>query len=118
VGAEIEVETCEIEIHLADPLPAMPMGEGATTFDVLLEDTLPDLFGPNANHKCVYRDIAMRYVQEDLQRRSTQQVAGKGTSSIIKCLISLYAKRGYIHIRQNRDPGTMATMAEGTTHGP
>jgi hypothetical protein len=71
------VEVVEIEIHIAAPLPAMPKAKDATTFNVVLEDTLPDLFGPDANHKCVYRDLAMTYLQKDLQHRSTQRVAGK-----------------------------------------
>ena len=75
-------ETSENKFPVDHPIPAMPQSEDATPIEVLLEDTMPLLFGPDATHQCVYRKLALKYVQKDLQHQSTQRVAGKSTVSI------------------------------------
>jgi hypothetical protein len=50
--------------------------EQATTFEDLVEKSLPDVFGPNALHNCLYRDLVLEFVREDLQKKSTDRLSG------------------------------------------
>jgi len=46
-------------------------------FVTLIRQTLPEVFGEGApDHNCVYRTLASKFVQEDLQKMSIQRLSG------------------------------------------
>jgi len=53
----------------------MPLHSAVRDFTELLPVYFPDLFGPDVEHNCQYRDHLFDFVAADLQRRSTDNLA-------------------------------------------
>ena len=68
----------------------MPLGSEVQDVNRRLSDLFPEFFGPNADHHCKYREKLFHLVAADLQRSSTQKVAG--LSSVV-ILFSFFVMR-------------------------
>ena len=55
----------------------MPLHSKVQNFEGLLPTHFPDLFGPEAEHCCQYCDHLFAFVAADLQKRSTDSLAGE-----------------------------------------
>ena len=66
-----------------NPLPPMPLGSEVQDVNRRLSDKFPEFFGPNADHHCKYREKLFHLVAADLQRSSTQKVAGLSSVVIL-----------------------------------
>lgn len=64
------------DLRKADPLPPMQPAE-KKEFEDVIAATLPDLFKQCDKHgECFFRDVAMKFVQQDLQQRSGSRLLG------------------------------------------
>ena len=54
----------------------MPLSSEIQDFNRLLSDMFPELFGPEASHRCEYREHLFQLVAADVQQSSTQKLAG------------------------------------------
>jgi hypothetical protein len=59
-----------------DPLPSMKLPEDAWPFESLLPAIYPDLFGNEATHECLYRQLLEDFVKYELQRMTTKNLEG------------------------------------------
>ena len=61
----------------------MPVPRHSKTGDELLVEYLPDLFGDDATHQCVYREHCRRLLKKSLQLEATETatIAASGSSS-------------------------------------
>jgi hypothetical protein len=54
----------------------MPLSAKVRDFNRLLSDKFPELFGPDVDHHCQYREHLFQLIAADLQQDSTQKLAG------------------------------------------
>lgn len=55
----------------------MPLHSKVRKVEDLLPTHFPDLFGPDVEHRCRYREHLFEFVAADLQKRSTESLAGE-----------------------------------------
>jgi hypothetical protein len=81
----------------------MDIEESAQTYAELLQKTLPEVFAADApHHNCVYRNLALKFVREDVRLQSMKRLEGT-LSMLINLFHSLKIFRLHIGSRRNFD---------------
>ena len=59
-----------------DPVPPMPLHSGVQDYEQLLPTLFADLFGEEADHQCLYRELVFDFMAHELQNHTTERLAG------------------------------------------